>query len=189
MRDKLTGFVLRSVDILAAVLGLVLLSPLFLILYILCKYDTGSPFFVQERIGLNGVTFKLFKFRSMQTHTPSVPTHQVDSASITSLGQFIRKYKLDELPQLINVISGDMSLVGPRPCLPSQTALIKQRKMVGVLSVRPGLTGLAQVSGVTMATPSKMIKLDTEMMESLSVQYYFILVFKTFFGGIFPTKT
>ena len=118
----------------------------------------------------------------MVLKTDSVGTHLVDSASVTGLGQFLRKTKLDELPQLFNVLHGSMSLVGPRPCLPNQTELIQERNKRGVFKVRPGITGLAQVNEVDMSTPRKLARYDRLMIERMCPRLNIKLIIATTLG-------
>ena len=118
----------------------------------------------------------------MAHRTAWVGTHLVDSTSITRLGQFLRKTKLDELPQLFNVLLGTMSLVGPRPCLPNQTELIEERAKRGVYSLRPGITGLAQVNEVDMSTPRKLARYDQLMINRMCPKLYIKLIITTAFG-------
>ena len=126
---------IRFLDFLAAFFGLLFLWPILLIVTVIGLFDTGSPIFVQERVGRNKKPFKLIKFRTMTVETKSVASHLASNASITKLGGFLRKTKIDELPQLINVLKGEMSLVGPRPCLFNQQELIEERQSRGVFSV------------------------------------------------------
>jgi len=128
---------------------------------------------------LNG--FMLVKFRTMKKNTLSRGTHLVDPSNITRFGFLLRKYKLDELPQLWNVLIGNMSLVGPRPCLFNQKKLIKERKKRGVFKVKPGITGLAQVSGITMKNPLLLAKTDLKMINKMSLYYYFYYILNTLF--------
>ena len=137
---------IRFLDFTFALLGLVCGFPVLLVIYIIGLFDTGSPLFLQERVGRNKKPFTLVKFRTMKVDTASVASHLASSASITKLGGFLRKTKLDELPQLWNVLKGEMSLVGPRPNLFNQNELIAERDALGVYAVRPGITGLAQVN-------------------------------------------
>ena len=118
---------IRFFDLIFSFLGLLLLSPIILIILIICYYDSGSPIFRQERIGKSKKLFYLLKFRTMHLNSPSVATHMVSASYITPFGSFLRKSKLDELPQLWNVFVGDMSLVGPRPNLFNQEELINER--------------------------------------------------------------
>jgi len=174
--------VIRLLDVLFAISGLTLLFPLLLILWIVGLRDTGSPLFRQQRLGLEGTPFVLNKFRTMAVGTNSVATHLVDGSSITPFGRFLRRTKLDELPQLWNVLKGDMSLVGPRPCLPSQSALIEARTKKGVFAVRPGITGLAQVQGIDMSTPELLAETDQRMLQKFGVWQYFHYIFLTISG-------
>ncbi len=144
---------LRVFDFTFSLLGLVFGSPVLLIIYIIGLFDTGSPVFKQERVGRNKKPFTLVKFRTMSVDTASVASHLASTASITKMGGFLRKTKLDELPQLWNVLKGEMSLVGPRPGLFNQAELTAARESEGVFDVRPGITGLAQVNDIDMSTP------------------------------------
>ena len=126
---------IRIFDILFSFFGLILLSPIILLLLLIGLFDTGSPLLRQERIGLNQKSFNLLKFRSMHLNTQNVATHLVQVSSITIWGSFLRKSKLDELPQLFNVLLGDMSFVGPRPNLFNQTELIEERSKRGVYAI------------------------------------------------------
>lgn len=135
----------RIFDISFSFLGLLILSPLILLLLIIGVFDTGLPLFRQERVGMDQKPFQLLKFRSMHVNTQAVATHLVQVSAITNWGSLLRKSKLDELPQLFNVFMGDMSFVGPRPNLFNQLELIEERSKRGVYSIRPGITGLAQI--------------------------------------------
>ncbi|WOG26354.1 sugar transferase [Endozoicomonas sp. 8E] len=172
----------RFLDCLLALLGLILSSPLLLVIYIMGLFDTGSPLFSQERVGRYKKPFVLVKFRTMQVETFSVASHLVPSSSITPLGHFLRKTKLDELPQLWNVLVGDMSLVGPRPNLFNQTKLIEAREQLGVYNVLPGLTGLAQVRQIDMSTPELLARTDSQMIRSLTLRDYFKYILMTATG-------
>jgi len=172
----------RFFDILLALVGLFAGLPLFAILLLLGFFDTGSPIFRQVRVGRFQRPFTLLKFRTMRPDTASVATHLADASAITSLGRFLRRTKLDELPQLWNVLKGDMSLVGPRPCLLSQEELVAERASLGVFNVRPGITGLAQIKGIDMSTPRLLAEIDAEMIRSLSLRNYFRYVFLTALG-------
>jgi len=173
---------IRALDILFSLLGMICGIPVFLVVIILSLLDHGSPFFKQMRIGKNQKPFTLVKFRTMAIGTQSVGTHLVDPSSITKLGRFLRKTKLDELPQLFNVLTGQMSLVGPRPCLPNQTELIEERLKRGVFDVRPGITGVAQVNDVDMSTPRKLARYDLVMVRRMSLRLYFKMLVATAVG-------
>ncbi|NVK01954.1 MAG: sugar transferase [Oceanospirillaceae bacterium] len=174
--------IIRLLDILFSLIGLFFLFPALLVLYIAGLLDTGSPIFVQQRVGRNQKQFFLVKFRTMRPQTESMPTHLVSAKSVTKFGSFLRRTKLDELPQLFNVLMGHMSLVGPRPNLPSQLELIEARERFGVYSVRPGITGLAQVRRIDMSTPELLAQTDAEMLEKFSVHTYLRLIFDTIGG-------
>ena len=178
----------RIFDILFSFLGLLFLSPILLILIIIGYFYTGSPILRQERVGKGKIPFRLIKFRSMFLNTPSVATHLASAASITAFGRFLRKSKLDELPQLWNVLVGDMSLVGPRPNLFNQEELIEERDSRAVYSVRPGITGLAQIQKIDMSTPQLLAVTDDKMIDHLNVWYYFKYIFLTVFGKGFGDR-
>ena len=178
----------RIFDILFSILGLVLLSPILILLIFIGYLDTGSPIFRQERVGSGKQPFRLIKLRSMQVNAPSVATHLASASSITPFGSFLRKSKLDELPQLWNVFLGDMSLVGPRPNLFNQEELIQVRDSHGVYSVRPGITGLAQINKIDMSTPQLLAETDAKMIQELNTLGYFKYIFLTVFGRGFGDR-
>jgi O-antigen biosynthesis protein WbqP len=179
---------IRIFDILFSFFGLLILSPIILGLLMIGLFDTGSPFFLQERVGFNQKPFFLLKFRSMHLNTQSVATHLVQVSAITRWGSFLRKSKLDELPQLFNVLMGDMSFVGPRPNLFNQLELIEERGKRGVYSFRPGITGLAQIKKIDMSTPELLAETDAKMINHLNVWYYFKYIFLTVFGKGFGDR-
>ena len=179
---------IRIFDILFSFIGILILSPIFLLLLIIGLFDTGSPLFRQERVGINQKSFYLLKFRSMHIHAPSVATHLASATAITPFGSFLRKSKLDELPQLLNVFLGDMSLVGPRPNLFNQTELIEERQKRGVYGIRPGITGLAQINKIDMSTPQLLAETDAKMISQLNVWNYFKYIFLTVFGKGFGDR-
>jgi len=172
----------RLFDISFSFIGLLLLSPILVILLIIGFFDTGSPIFQQERVGRGKKPFRLIKFRSMYLNAPSVATHLASASSITPFGSFLRKSKLDELPQLWNVFIGDMSLVGPRPNLFNQTELMEERQKFGVYDVRPGITGLAQVNQIDMSTPRLLAETDAEMIKNYNLIMYIKYIFITVLG-------
>lgn len=173
---------IRVFDIVFSLLGLVLGFPVLLVLTLVGMFDTGSPIFRQVRVGRHQQPFTLVKFRTMKVDTASVATHLASSASITRFGHFLRKTKLDELPQLWNVLKGEMSLVGPRPGLFNQEELTAERAKRGVFDVRPGITGLAQVNEIDMSTPALLAETDQKMIQSLTVADYFKYIFMTVAG-------
>jgi len=181
---KLIGIdrVTRFLDFLFALSGLVLGFPVLLMLFVIGLFDTGSPVFCQKRVGRNKCPFTLVKFRTMSVDTASVASHLASSSSITKFGYFLRRSKLDELPQLWNVLKGEMSLVGPRPCLFNQEELIAEREQRGVLKARPGITGLAQVNDIDMSTPKLLAETDAKMLASLSISAYFKYILMTVSG-------
>jgi lipopolysaccharide/colanic/teichoic acid biosynthesis glycosyltransferase len=175
-------FMTRLFDIMFSFLGLLFGFPVLLALYVIGLFDTGSPLFRQERVGRNQKPFTLVKFRTMKVDTASVASHLASSASITKFGHFLRRTKLDELPQLWNVLKGEMSLVGPRPGLFNQKELTAVREQQGVFKVRPGITGLAQVSEIDMSTPELLAETDAKMIASLSLKNYFKYILQTVIG-------
>ncbi len=181
-RHSMQAALLRGLDLTLAIIGILASLPLMLVIILLGLFDTGSPLFIQRRVGRNQTSFTLIKFRTMCRTTQSVGTHLVNSKSITKLGGFLRKTKLDELPQLFNVLLGQMSLVGPRPCLPSQDALIKEREHRGVFKARPGITGLAQIHKVDMSTPRKLARYDQLLNQRLSLNLYLQILMATLVG-------
>ena len=173
---------LRLFDFIFSLLGLIFGFPILLIIYMLGLFDTGSPLFKQERVGRYKKPFTLVKFRTMAVDTASVASHLASTASITRMGSFLRKTKLDELPQLWNVLKGEMSLVGPRPNLFNQDELIAERDTLGVYAVRPGITGLAQVNEIDMSTPKLLAETDAKMIAEMSVANYFRYILQTVTG-------
>ena len=174
---------IRLLDFLFALFGLLIAFPFLVILFVIGLFDTGSPIFTQERVGRNKKPFILVKFRTMRVDTASVASHLASTASITPFGGFLRKTKLDELPQLWNVLKGEMSLVGPRPGLFNQEELTAAREAKNVFAVRPGITGLAQVNEIDMSTPELLAKTDREMIDTLNLGNYFKYILMTVTGS------
>ena len=151
----------RMMDLATALGGLILLAlPMLALWALIRKEGDGTAIFAQPRVGRGGQIFTCYKFRTMAIGTKQAGTHEVSSAAVTPLGEKLRRYKLDELPQLWNVLWGDMSLIGPRPCLPAQEELVRLRGQAGVLDIRPGISGLAQVAGVDMSDPARLVAWD-----------------------------
>ena len=173
---------IRFFDLVLSFFGLLFLSPILILLFFIGLFDTGSPLFRQERIGRFEEPFILVKFRTMSLDSVSVGSHLADSSKITKFGSFLRKTKLDELPQLWNVLKGDMSLIGPRPGLFNQEELRKARKALRVFNARPGITGLAQVNGIDMSTPKLLAETDAKMLETLNIVDYFKYIVMTVIG-------
>lgn len=174
---------LRFLDMVLAGVGLLLTLPLMAVLFLVGLFDTGSPLFRQRRVGRYQMPFILVKFRTMRPDTKSVATHLADASAVTPLGHFLRRTKLDELPQLWNVLKGEMSLVGPRPCLFNQEELIDERAKHGVFDARPGITGLAQIQGIDMSTSCLLAETDAKMLASLNVATYFRYILATVTGS------
>ena len=155
----------RTMDIVSSLVGLILLSPLFLLVAILKKLDYKGPIiFKQLRIGKNSKPFYIYKFRSMKTDAPNLSTEEFINASdfTTKVGKFIRKTSIDELPQLVNILKGDMSIVGPRPVIEREVRLLEIRKECNVDSILPGITGLAQINGRDNIDDYEKVKYDFE---------------------------
>jgi O-antigen biosynthesis protein WbqP len=173
----------RVVDFVAASVGLILLSPLLVLLMLVVFSETRSnPIFAQQRIGRGKKIFTCYKLRTMAASTGDMPTHLTPASAVTKSGKWLRKSKLDELPQLWNVLTGQMSLVGPRPCLPSQTALINARAATGVFEIRPGISGLAQVNGIDMSNPERLAAVDTQYVRNVSLANDANILLATIFG-------
>ncbi len=162
----------RLLDIVLSTCGIVIFAIPMAIIAIAIKIDSKGPvFFKQKRVGLNKEHFEIFKFRTMLTETPKdVPTHELSDSKkwITRVGRILRKTSLDELPQLFNIFRGEMSVIGPRPALWNQFDLIEERDKYGANNVRPGLTGLAQISGRDELEIPVKAKLDGEYVEEMS---------------------
>ena len=155
----------RLIDIVGSLCGIILLSPLFLIVAILIKLDSKGPvIFKQTRIGKDSKPFNIYKFRSMKVETPNLSTEEFKNASdfTTRVGKFIRKTSIDELPQLVNILKGDMSIVGPRPVIDKEVRLLELRKECKVDSILPGITGLAQINGRDHVDDYQKVKYDFE---------------------------
>lgn len=179
---------IRILDIVLSASGLILLSPLMLLALLLAWLDTDSPLFAQRRVGQNRQPFILLKFRAMRPGAASVASHLADASAVTALGRCLRRAKFDELPQLWNVLKGEMSLVGPRPCLFNQEALIEQRCKRGVYDARPGITGLAQVRGIDMSAPVLLAETDAAMLATLNLRRYFCYILLTILGKGFGDR-
>ena len=159
----------RAFDLVCAVIGLPVVLPVVLLLVVLIRLESAGPgIFRQVRVGRGGRTFVCLKLRTMQIDAPNVATHLAGRAHVTRVGALLRRTKLDELPQLWNVLTGEMSLVGPRPCLPNQHELVREREKRGVLALRPGITGLAQVRGIDMSDPARLAAEDPEYAARMS---------------------
>ena len=173
----------RGMDVALSTVGLILLSPIFLCLFIAIKLDSPGPvFFRQKRVGIHKTYFDILKFRTMRTDTPKdMPTHMLSNPEqyITRTGRFLRKTSLDELPQIINILKGDMSIIGPRPALWNQEDLIAERDKYGANDVMPGLTGWAQVNGRDELEIPIKAKLDGYYVKHMSFRFDCICFLRT----------
>lgn len=151
----------RTMDLAFAVTVGVFFFWVYALAWLAVRLSSPGPaIFAQLRVGKDERVFTCYKFRTMRTGSPQAGTHEVCASYITPVGMFLRKTKIDELPQIINILRGEMSLVGPRPCLPSQTELLEWRRKLGVFQCRPGITGLAQVEGFDMSRPERLARID-----------------------------
>lgn len=181
---KIYRYFKRITDIVLAFMALFIFSPLFLLLSFLIKIDSPGPaFFIQKRSGKNGITFEILKFRSMKINTPNLATDQLGDPDqfLTGIGKFLRKTSLDELPQLINILQGDMSFVGPRPALYNQFNLIKARQSLGINQIKPGLTGYAQIMGRDFISDEQKVAYDKYYLDNCSFSLDLKIIFLTFF--------
>ncbi|WP_182501876.1 sugar transferase [Peribacillus huizhouensis] len=174
------------IDCLLSLVALLTLSPIFLLIAIIIKIDSKGPvFFKQKRIGKNKKIFYILKFRTMRTNTPKdMPTHMLQNpeAFITKIGKFLRKTSLDELPQIINILKGEMSIIGPRPALWNQYDLIAERDKYGSNDIYPGLTGWAQVNGRDELPLEIKTRLDGEYVDRMSFAFDALIFLKTIFS-------
>lgn len=173
----------RWIDLMLAVPLAIAAVPVVLLVAIAVRIETpGSPIFLQRRVGRNGRIFPLVKLRTMYANTRHVASHEVPHAAITRVGVVIRRLKIDELPQLANVILGQMSLVGPRPCLPTQVELIDERQALGVDRLLPGITGISQVQGLDMSDPARLAASDAAYIKGWSVTADLAILWATVAG-------
>ncbi len=178
-------FIKRAFDFTCSLIGVIILSPVFLILVIAIKLDTKGPvIFKQKRVGIHKTHFNIWKFRTMRIDTPKdVPTHLMKNPEqwITKVGRFLRKTSLDELPQIFNILSGKMSIIGPRPALWNQFDLIEERDKYGANDVPVGLTGWAQINGRDELEIEVKAKYDGEYAKNFGIK----MDFRCFFGTVF----
>lgn len=157
------------------------ISVITLLIWLIIKLESSGPgIFCQKRVGRNGTPFVCYKLRTMYVGTEEVPTHHVSKNTVTPFGAVLRRLKLDEMPQIWNVIVGDMSFVGPRPCLPSQLELIEARRLLGVLTLRPGITGIAQVQGIDMSDAHHLANEDAKYLRENGLWVDVKLILATF---------
>ncbi|MEO0329371.1 MAG: hybrid nucleoside-diphosphate sugar epimerase/sugar transferase [Pseudomonadota bacterium] len=163
INNPVYSFVKRIIDLGFAIGVIVFLWWVILLIYAAVRITSPGPgIFAQKRVGQDGTEFTLYKFRTMFLETKSAATHEIGSSQVTAFGKILRKFKLDELPQIWNILRNEISLVGPRPCLPSQTVLIEERESRHVLQAKPGITGLAQINDIDMSDPVRLAKKDAE---------------------------
>ncbi len=173
----------RAVDWGFALIIVVLFWWLLVVIWVAIKLTArGTPIFAQERVGQFGESFTCYKFRTMKPETRQAGTHEIPVDSVTRIGRFLRRAKLDELPQVLNIMRGELSLVGPRPCLPSQTELITERQKRGVFNAMPGITGYAQVRKCDMSEPERLAKLDQEYQSLKTLPLDLITIMRTVSG-------
>lgn len=175
----------RTFDLFVGSLAFFVLSPLLLLIYILVKIDSRGPvLFVQRRIGMNNQEFLMYKFRTMIIGTPEVATDKLGNSEryVTKVGYYLRKYSLDELPQLLNIIKGDMSFVGPRPALYNQYDLREKRNSLGIAALKPGLTGWAQINGRDDVSLDEKVGLDFHYLQHQSFVFDMSIIFGTVFS-------
>jgi lipopolysaccharide/colanic/teichoic acid biosynthesis glycosyltransferase len=177
-------FVTRLIDVVLASAILVVFWWLYILVAVAIALDSpGGAIFRQVRVGRGGQHFVCYKFRTMVTGSPQVATHNASKDMTTRIGSWLRRLKLDELPQVFNILRNDMSWVGPRPCLPSQEYLIAERNALDVLTIKPGVTGLAQVQSIDMSDPVRLAKVDRQFLVRRSIPLYISILVKTFLGG------
>lgn len=173
----------RLFDLAFAAAVIVLFGWLMAILFVMVASSSPGPaLFKQQRVGRHGRVFTCYKFRTMRIDTPQVATHQVSADSTTPIGKRLRDWKLDELPQVFNILANQMSLVGPRPCLPTQHELVEARRRLGVLAVKPGVTGWSQIRGIDMSDPERLAQADAEYCARRSIPLYIRIALLTFLG-------
>jgi O-antigen biosynthesis protein WbqP len=171
--------ILRNMVILASLLAI---SPFLIILFLVIIIEDGLPaIFIQERVGINKKIFRLLKIRTMKKNTPQAGTHDVDQSHVLRCGKIIRKFKLDEFLQLINVLRGDINLIGPRPCLENQRELVNERDRYGLFLIKPGITGLSQVCGYDMSN-KKLAFVDSLYIQKKSFLLDFKILIATLTG-------
>lgn len=182
-RNMFYAFSKRAIDLSFAVLVILIFWWLMLTIWVAVKLSSKGPaLFTQERIGINGQSFVCYKFRTMSLGTTQDATHKVSISSVTPIGHILRSSKLDELPQVWNILKNEISLVGPRPCLPNQIDLIEARKSRGVHRIKPGITGLAQINGVDMSDPERLATWDSRYGAQRTLLLDLAIIFASFFG-------
>lgn len=173
----------RLFDLAIAVIGLLPAAFITVLCCPLVWLETrANPIFAQVRVGRDGKPFTMYKLRTMRADTPDRASHEIGAMAVTRSGQFLRRTKIDELPQLFNVLMGQMSLVGPRPCLPTQVQLVEARSRLGVSALRPGVTGVAQLAGIDMSEPERLAAEDARYLGPWSLRGDLAIVIATALG-------
>lgn len=176
-------FFKRFLDITLAIIIIITIGWMLLFIFLVYKSLYRAPFFfIQKRLGKNKKSFKLIKIRTMKINTMEKPTHRLLSKDVTKIGFFLRKLKVDEIPQIINVLKGDMSFVGPRPCLNIQEKLISEREKFNIFSIKPGISGLAQINKVDMSNPEALVKYEYSYLKKRSFSFDLLIIFYTIIG-------
>ena len=174
----------RFADITIALLILPAAAPILAVCMAMIRLSSPGPaIFRQSRIGMREEPFTCYKLRTMYADTGDTPSHEAPASAVTPVGHWLRRLKIDELPQLWNIIRGEMSLVGPRPCLPSQTELIAARRARGLYGIRPGITGIAQVAGIDMSDPERLAEADSAYLGDMSLMTDLRLILATALGA------
>lgn len=178
------AFLKRAFDVLFALAVTVFFWWLLVLIWILVRLESEGPgIFKQQRVGRNGHAFTCYKFRTMKTGTANLGTHEISASSVTRLGLILRKLKLDELPQIVNIFRNEISLIGPRPCLPVQEKLVEARLQLGVLTLKPGISGLAQVNGIDMSDPEQLARWDARYLALQSLPLDLEIIVATALGS------
>lgn len=179
---------LRITDILVSLMSILPATILCVVAAIFISLESkGAPLIFQTRVGRHQNAFKLWKLRTMYLDTEQVATHHAPAHQVTRVGRFLRRFKIDELPQIVNVLKGEMSFVGPRPCLFNQTSVIEAREKEAVYELRPGVSGFSQVAGITMEQPEELASMDAKYFEHYNLKTYFEVIFKTIIGPVFKS--
>tara|TARA_Y100000992_G_C21252387_1_gene486574 strand:+ start:308 stop:889 length:582 start_codon:yes stop_codon:yes gene_type:complete len=179
--------IIKLIRNIVCLVGLISVSPLIILAGAFIVIEDGFPiFFSQERIGLKKKTFKIIKIRTLKKNTPNIGTHELKNSNMLKNSKWIRKTKLDEFPQLINVLKGDLNLVGPRPGLVTQKILLEERSLKNIYLVKPGITGLAQILGYDMSGPKKLAEIDEAYIINRTFILDFLIIVGTFFN--FPKQ-
>jgi lipopolysaccharide/colanic/teichoic acid biosynthesis glycosyltransferase len=166
-------------------IGFIIVSPIILISLMLIWFEDGSPvIFAQERLGINKNRFRIYKIRTMYKTAPNLGTHEVGTMHYLIAGSFLRKIKIDELPQLLNYLKGEIVLVGPRPGLPTQEKLKKYREKYNIFDIKPGITGLSQILGYDMSNPEVLAKVDKLYINNKSIKLDLYIFLATFIKSL-----